>query len=198
MVVAANIAADNAALRAGNVAGETWIRDQWANPPAAGQRAAVHGAPRDYTQHTLDVGDTRLPDTLPQLASRFGEVEARRLVLIRPFVGDALVDRLLEEHEAANHPDFGTVCHAERLHEPDWWCGGPGIGGASDTDNKHVKIWRRLKAQHQTIAAYEAALWRAIDEEGLDYSVIARLRPRVRKPAMKWHEEQVGHAGTTT
>ena len=68
-------------------------------------------------------------------------------------------ERIAREHAEVNDPVSGTVCHAEWLHATPWQPG-------DKEEQRHIKIHERIRAQHQTIPAYDRATWDAIDFEG--------------------------------
>ena len=52
---------------------------------------------------------------------------------------------------------FGLVCHAERLHEHHWWQREDEAECPQESTEltKMVRIYQRLRAQNQTVPAYD-------------------------------------------
>ena len=72
------------------------------------------------------------------------------------------VARVEAESNEVNHPDTGTVSHAELFHKEEWWEAG------TEGEAKHIAIYRKLRAQHQTVEAFVQASWRETQEHGYD------------------------------
>ena len=135
---------------------DTWDARQdahdWRSPIQQGGRHRRHGPVRPCEPQAAAC--TSWPSQLPDARGKWDEVEEIRTGLATATLGsfrEDWVSRVAEEHREVNDPAEGTVRNAERLHELEWWQ----QGQPEDSEEaKHMAIYRRMRAQHQTVEAF--------------------------------------------
>ena len=161
-------------------------RDHWIAPVQQGPRGRRSGV----GPSRAFVAPATVGATLPDPTGRWDEVEDIRRTLAAAVPLEGWVDRIETEHREVNDPQAGNVCHAEVLHIEDW---DPVVWEGESWVAPHVRTYRKLRAQFQSVAGFCDAQHRAHREEGYDLNAVAHENPKMEVGWGSCHGSEVMH-----